>query len=208
MKQFRVVTPTAFLSFVRQNKCFLVLTLSVAIGLLIGSICAGDWFVSSKASIPNNIYDAISIHSHQSYWAVFWHSLGSGLPFMLTVYVAGLFVLGTPIAAVVPLLYGIGSGAACGFLYVRHGLKGTAFCMLNLMPPMFANILLLVVASCDAIAFSRSLASCYICNTPAVLPRQRFKQYHIRFSVYSILFVGIALFDGLLTIVFSEVFVF
>lgn len=208
IKRFNVMNMEAALQYLKRNYLFVGLCLVLLVGVFIGSLCAGQTIATGSPQLSELFQSYIARRAAQGFWLNTLHSLVGLLPYLLFAYISGLFVWGMPVVPCTPFSYGLGLGAFCGYLYATYGLKGTAFSLLTRIPPGFLTAILLAVASRDSFNFSKSLLYCHIRNQAIVLPRDRFKQYHIQYGIYFLLLLLISAIDSLLCVVFLDVFGF
>ncbi len=196
------------LHFCRNNGRFLCMTVSLLLGVLIGSLLVRNNVLLSRTVMESYFRDFISSRSSNPTITVFIFSLLSSCVYLCIAYIMGLFMYGTIPSVFLPAFRGLGIGAVCGYIYLVYGLKGAAFVLLIILPFHFCYSLILLIGCREAMIFSGSMFLGYTKNLSITNMHIALKKYNLRFLVLFLVCAAVAIPDCLFSAIFLDVFGF
>ena len=207
-KGFVVYTSRDLGQYLRQNKRFLILLLTMAVGVGLGAL-----FVRWQAREPwlglGELFSGyLSSRGSQKISQTLSSSFLSSFLLVLSAFCSGLFVFGTPIALLISWFKGFGFGLCSVFLYATYGFQGFAFSALVLVPGAFLSCWAVLLGCREAFSFSAKLLGSFRASPTRWQPREELKRYAFRFSVILGILLFSSLIDGIAAAAFFRFFSF
>lgn len=191
-----------------QDGITLALFFSFIIGLSIGIyfVSAGD---NTIYQFAESIFDSFLENKNSgSFVGVFLKSFIFSLPFLISSFIFGTSILGNIILPVVNLIFGIYYGLIISFVYNTFAISGIAFNFLIIAPAAVLFGALLIFSTKESICFSTMLLKNSLPKGTSYNFSKDLKLYSLRFLIFLILFIVVALIDAILTSVFIKFFNF
>ena len=191
--------------FLRENRRLLVFT-----GLFLGGVVLGIFvYAVSRSLMAGELRTMLEVRALRGGFeeglSALFSSCFSTVLLLALLFLAGLSACGAPLAAVVPLFYGLGLGLTEGFYY-STGIAGVAVSALLVTPHSLLAAAALVLGSMESVRmsllFSRQLLPGGIMGGLW----NDFKAYGLRFLIFLGLGLAAGVVDVLLRLAFSRFF--
>lgn len=200
MQKGRVVSLKnyALSEFLRKNYILLISLLFLILGIIFGVLRFGQREALS-GYFNEYITKFIGERSGQSFTRIFFTSYFSSLAVLFLLFLLGASLFGIITLPAAMMLRGVFQGGISAFLYARYGLKGIAFNAVIFIPSTFIFLIIMLLASREAIRFSIKISNLTLSKT---LPQNLscdFKEYSIRFLIFASFTVCAALVDAMLS---------
>ncbi len=192
------------LKAVRENWEMVLLALILLAGVVLGAIYARAAGFQALDRLDFIFAGNFKARRTEPYLSIFTASFASSFIFILTCFLCGLSMWGIIFVPAVILFRGFGMGLTSGYLYAAYGWKGILYNFSVILPGAFFCCLAILMASLEAMRFSRLLASG--CRDISV--RNSFRDYAGRFGAILLVACLAAGVDLLLSICFGWMFSF
>lgn len=144
----------------REIKGMIIFLALFASGMIVG---AGVLRGGASGSLENfiKIFDTYtSSRSEQKIYVTFLNSLAVNLLFLALSFAAGLSCVGLPVATVLPIIKGLGSGLTAGYLFSQFAMSGIGYYLLTIFPgSVIGSSSLLLACNCSSFMSADILAA-------------------------------------------------
>lgn len=195
------------LSNFKRNSTFLVFSLFLGIGVLLGVICYKNILPLEDFS-KELFLKHYEFHSKTSFLNLAGQTLLNILPLVVLSYIIGTSAVGCVLVPLIPLLLGFIYGIISGYVYDTQEIMGVVFNLLILLPPSIIAFLGLLLCCRESFGFSKLLAIMCVKGGKCFNLYIDFKNYCTRYLVLLILFLFYSLLDASLTLLFIRFFKF
>lgn len=192
------------LNAVRENWGMVLLALILLTGVVLGTIYARTAGFQALDRLDFIFAGNFKARKTEPYLSIFTASFASSFLFVFTCFLCGLSMWGTIFVPAVLIFRGFGLGLTSGYLYAAYGWRGILYNLSVILPGAFFCCLSILMASMEAMRFSRLIASGSV-NASA---RNSLKDYAGRFGIILLIACFAAGIDLLLSICFGWLFVF
>lgn len=197
------------LKFVTNNRIFVVLSLLLLIGVLIGAILLNKVDFQTRQYIDllflSNFKEGLS----KSLIDIFISSLSSTFIFLLLAFFMGLSAWGCILAPLIPLFRGFCIGFSECYMYTTYGLKGIIFNIIIFLPGFLVSSIAILLMSKEAMRISHCFSSSLLFNDNSFNKDQNnIRLYVLRSGCVIIIAVLSSLLDLTLNFFFARFFYF
>ncbi len=143
--------------FCHQHGANYLLLLSVAVGLILGAVCAGKADKSLIDSLDIVFTSDFTLRCNQTLLSSFMAGLTANFIFFTAVFLLGLSVWGSLGVPIIIAFKGFGMGITGGYLYSCYSFSGVGFFLLIMLLGCIISTLALIFQGKLAIAFANNL---------------------------------------------------
>lgn len=192
------------LTAVKENRGMVLLAL-----ILLGGVACGAVYARTAGFLALDRLDFIfagnfKARQTEPYLSIFTASFASSFLFVFLCFLCGLSMWGTLFVPAVLLFRGFGLGVTSGYLYAAYGWKGILYNFSVLLPGAFFCCLAILMASMEAMRFSKLLAS----GSGNTSTPNNLRNYTGRFGIILLIACFAAGIDLVLSICFGWLFTF
>ncbi len=200
MQKGRVLSIKSFgiLEFFKNNSFLLTVTLIFTVGFFIG-IFSHSNFSFLKSYSTDYITEYISLRTNANFGNIFISSLFGFLSELFILFLLGASLFGVITVPSALLIKGILLGGITSFLYAAYSLKGIAFNAVIIIPPTLVFLIILILASREAVRFSLKFSSLTLPKTLPINLSVDFKDYTLKYLVLALSTVVCALIDAIVS---------
>ena len=188
----------------RQNWGMVLLALILLGGLVLGAIYARTAGFDALDRLDFLFAGNFRARRTEPYLSIFTASFASSFLFVFTCFLCGLSMWGIIFVPAVLIFRGFGLGLTSGYLYAAYGWKGILYNLSVILPGAFFCCLAILMASLEAMRFSRLIAS----GSRNASARNSLRSYAGRFGIILLISCLAAGIDLLLSICLGWMFVF
>lgn len=192
--------------FFRRYGITVLLVTALIIGLVFGSVCAGNADRSLIKGLDFLFMSDFKSRCSQSVLSAFAASLSSGFIFFMANMLLGLSVWGSVGVPFVIAFKGFGMGITGGFLYKSYGVTGVGFFLLVMLLGCVVSTLVLMYQGKLSISFANTLFS-RVCGK-TVRADETIYRYIVNNSFMLIALSLGSIADAVLNTLFAGVFAF
>lgn len=193
--------------YIRDNPLFCVFGALFLIGMLAGVLLLRNADGQMREVLRMLLGGYIEKRSVQPFTAVAAASFGTIALLLLILFFCGFCTISQPVIVMLILFRGMGYGFSIGGLYAEKGVPAVEYVFLLLFVPLVLGALLLICAARTSFLLSVRLFR------KAIAPsdrdeRYRMQRYCVKYFLYVVLGILIALLDAALTSRFGPIFTF
>lgn len=192
-------------ALLRQYLIFMAL---IIVGVIIGSIYIRSTGVTKSALDGTGLFMQDILSKGTASKGLLVLAISSFFPAALFIcfsYILGLCAIGLPFEILLPVLYGIFTGASLASVYVRFGVNGLAICLLFVMPYALITAFAVIISSREGFKLSRQISQIVLFGTQKNLSVP-FRVYCFKYLVCFILVFFASLIQALSITLFSSLF--
>lgn len=199
--------PRHMYAYIRDNPLLCVFAALFLIGMLAGVLLLRNADGQLREVLRMLLGGYVEKRSVQSFTAVAAASFGAMALLLLILFFCGFCTISQPVIIALILFRGMGYGFSIGGLYAEKGISAMQYVFLLLFIPLVLGVLLLICAARTSFLLSVRLFQ------KAIAPsdrdeRYRMQRYCIKYFLYVVLGILIALLDAALTNRFGQIFTF
>lgn len=167
--------------------------------LLLAGVGAGVAIYLATADVlPDALLTLSPVERGATAWlSALWESCFSTVVLLGILYLLGLWACGVPFILLVPLFYGVGLGMTEAYYY-RVGGGGVWTVVVLVMPVGLLGAVVLAAACAESLRLSASLSRQLLPGTTEVGLWDGFRLYSLRFLLFLVAAVGVAVIEVLL----------
>ncbi len=187
-----------------KNGFFIFLAAVSLAGVLLGTLsyCYMDsGFLERISSLEENFFDA---RRSADYAVILMRSLCSSTLFLGAAFILGFSAVGQPLAVAVPIVRGIGLGAAMAQIYSANGTSGILTCALLLIPSALISTFALIRGVMLSVEMSDRLLSDVLSDRSQEDMLENTKVYGASFIALEAVMAVSAAIDCLCTVMFID----
>lgn len=189
----------------REVKGLIIAVSLFAAGMIIGA----GLLKSSTFNNPDfiSLFDNfVQIRAEQKIYQLFFNSLAINLACIFVINFAATSCIGIPLAVVIPVIKGLGTGIVAGYLFSEFTINGIGYYLLTMLPGCVICNTAILLACNDACFLSADILA-------TVLSRKQpdsnvLKNYLKRNIIIIILTISSALIECLSVKIFAYMFIF
>lgn len=174
----------------------------VLVGALLGAVTYGYMDVSFADKLAQLQSGYLDVRKNSDFVQVLLRSFSSSMIFLGTVFVLGFSAVAQPLELAVPLVKGIGVGAAMAQVYSSQGMSGISSCALLIVPSAVISVYALAVGTREAVMMSNQLFGVMLSDNSTSAMLNKTKLYGTRFLVLASVNAVSAAVDCLCTLIF------
>lgn len=192
--------------FVSHNRTFVILMVSLILGIVSGSLLLKNADESTKNYIDilflNNFKPEIKVEP----WTAFVSSVSSTFIFIIMIFFMGLSAWGFVLIPFIPVLRGLCIGFCEGYLYSSFGMKGLVFHLIVLFPGVMLSSLAIILMSKEAMRISYNISSVIFLEEQRKDSGDYLRLYLMRTGCVMIIIVVSSIIDLIFNLLFSGLF--
>ncbi len=207
MQKGRVVSLRSFgvVEFLQKNSFLLIILFFLSLGIILG-IFTFDNFEILKSYPSEYITDYITSRADVSFGKILLVSMLDSLLVLFLLFLLGASLFGVITVPCAVMVKGFFQGGITAFLYSQYGLKGIAFNAIIYIPSTIIFIIVMLVASREAIRFSIKISSLTLNKTLPFNLANDFRDYSIKYLIFAVATFVSALVDALVSVGFIKSF--
>lgn len=201
MQKGRVLSLKQFgiLEFFQKNAFLLTILLFLCLGIILGVFLFDDFSALTEYS-KKYITDYTALRTNSSFGKIFIHSFFNSFSILFLFFILGASLFGVVTVPLAMTAKGFLHGAVTAYLYSQYALKGVAFNAVIFIPSVLVFIVVLLLASRESIRFSLKVSSLTMPKTLPLNLSFDFKNYTVKYLLFSIATIFSAVIDTLLSI--------
>ena len=186
------------LGFFLKNKIVFMLTAAFIVGIGAGVLTYGD--NDLLVNFGKNCFDFfIRNRQGKGFINIFTHTLMMDFLLLLTYFLCGTSLMGVVLIPILSFFSGFLYAVIASYICSEYILKGIAFNVLILLPPLAITMIVLLLAGKKSICFSFEFVKLTMPNQRALNLFFQFKEYCAHYLVcFSVCLISAAI-DGLLS---------
>lgn len=195
MKRKRIKTRAASRNkkFIKNNQRIIILTAMFVIGSFLGAMSVKNADAELLEKIKNITDNYIIIKSSQSILQSFLSALITDSVFLGLSAIFGLCIIGEPVLWLIPLIRGLGTGLASGYIYKTFSTAGVLYCVAIVYIPTVISVYANILSCKESLITSRELLYSVKENKP-ISNTDYLKMFFIRNAVlYGLMIFACAL---------------
>lgn len=198
--------PRRMATYIRDNPLLCVLAVFFLVGMLAGVLLLQNADGQLRDGLRLLLGGYIEKRRVQPFAALAASSFGATALMLLILFFCGFCTISQPVIFLLLLFRGMGYGFSIGGLYAEKGLWAAQYIFLLLFVPMLLGALLLICAARTSFFLSIRLFKKAL--TPSDQDeRYRMQRYCVKYFLYLVLCICIALLDAALTVRFGTLFI-
>lgn len=207
MKKGRVVSLRSFgiTEFLQKNSFLLIILFFLIFGIVLGIFIFEDFKILEDYP-KQYVTDYINNRINVSFGKILIVSTLDSLLVLFIVFLLGASLFGVVTVPAAVTIKGFFSGGITAFLYSQYGLKGIVFNAIIYIPSTIIFIVIILVASREAIRFSMKISSLTLNKTLPFNLSNEFREYCIKYLIFSGVTFFSAFVDALISLGFIEKF--
>ncbi len=209
MQKGRVVSLSRFgvFDFLRKNSFLLIIFSILIIGIVFGVFLFNDFKVLNNYS-GEYITEYIQSRTNTSFGKILVKSSLESLSVLFLVFLLGASLFGVITVPAAIALKGFFQGGITAYLYATYGLKGIAFNAIIYIPSTIVLIIVLGLASTEAIRFSTKITSLMLSKSLPANLSVYFRDYGIKYIIFAVAVFFSSILDALLSVGLLKHFTF
>lgn len=189
-----------------KKKVFYLLLFIFTIGLMYGSI-----LLQNKSENLFSLLDIIQQTSAKnkiddSFIKIMISSFSSSLIFLFIIFLSGFSSIGQPCPFIILFLKGLSVGSCISYFYLTYSFKGLLYVLIIIIPSTFIVIFTLILSSKESIKLSNLLFNTFLSKN--IISIKTLKLYIIKNMILVCFLLVSAFLDGLLAVLFADMFKF
>lgn len=207
MQKGRVVSLKSFgvVEFLRNNSFLLIILCFLSLGIILGIFIFDD-FEILKSYPTEYITDYIASREDTAFGKIWLVSMLDSLSILFLLFLLGASLFGVITVPCAVMVKGFFQGGITAFLYSQYGLKGIAFNAIIYIPSTIVFIIVMLIASRESIRFSLKISSLTLNKTLPFNLANDFKDYSIKYVIFSAATFVSAFIDALVSVGFIQSF--
>lgn len=196
-----------FTEFLSKNGLFVGLGLCFLIGIILGS---NFWDkTSSLANFSNDYFnDFLTVRLVNSFFKIFINSFLNSMMNLLLIFILGSSMFGVILIPLGLAYKGFTYGCLSACIYSQYLLKGVAFNAVIVLPFSCLLVVALLGLAVEAVKFSFNISKLTMPSAIAQNLFYTFKQYFIKFIIFSLIILLSSLVDAMICSLFISNFNF
>lgn len=191
--------------FVIKNKLLIIITAIFITGICFAVFTYGKYNAVEEWS-QSYIQKFIVTRSGRGLFKIAVDSFLTSSLFIILCFIFGTSMLGVVLVPICVALRAFVYGSVISYLYSAYSLEGVAFHAIILLPAAIFLIIAFILASIEAIRFSLFLANLTLSRTETSNLFFEFRQYCLRFLIFSIFVLISCFLDAILSSNFLDNF--
>lgn len=193
--------------FLKLNHIFLIMCVIFIAGIAIGAVLYPD--KKNISNLSETLFNSyITYHSNTSFIKKLFYSFFRCLTVLVCQYLSGTSMLGVAVVPFLIFCQGICFGNISAYLYCTYSLSGIAFNAVILVPATIIFVICSFFAAREAIKFSLTIARLTLPKSKPCNLYFEFKDYSLKFLLFSAVSLMSALLDTMLSSFFLKFFSF
>lgn len=186
------------LSFLKENRCILLLTAFFLTGLI-----SGTFIYKNNENIFNFVVkfseDFVNTRTGESFIVIFLKSLLFQMIFLSFIFIMGTSVTGITFVPIAIFIRGALVGGLTGNIYSVYALNGIVFNAVIIIPTTVISIIALIIGAEHSLVFSKQVSLLTFPNSKPRNLSYAFKYLCIKFLILCIPIIVSALLDAWLS---------
>ena len=191
-----------FTGFLLENKILIISLFLFILGIIFGISAVFDYSKINEFA-KNFVADFIELRNTDSFFKIFLNSFLGSVMVLLVFLILGTSIFGVVTVPFSVGIYGIFYGSMVSYIYSEFALKGIAFNAVIFLPSSIIFIIVLLLASREAVNFSLKISSLTVSKAVSYSISNQFK----RFLIMLLIFVACNLLSALVDATVSTTFI-
>ena len=190
------VSSRSFLFYFRSNLWMIILGILFLLGVFIGTILLSKSDLSTIESLKIILGGYVEKRRVPSFSSIALSTFLSTFLLLALLFFCGFCTISRLIIVLVPLFKGLGYGFSIGMIYLEHGGEAMKYVALLILPTMFLSTALLLSACKTSLKLSIRL---FRASVSSQSEEVRTKKYCVKYFIFTLMCIIIALLDGAIT---------